>query len=85
MMPESTHPHKSCLDLFNKLSEYLDNELEASVCRSIERHLADCQACQVCVATLKRTMALCRESASAPVPKEMSKRLKDLIRQLQQS
>lgn len=82
-MTDTTHPHQECLDLFARLSEYLDNELDGSLCRTIEAHLAQCRACRVCLATLERTVALCRASGSHPVPEGFSKQLRALINDLQ--
>jgi anti-sigma factor RsiW len=77
------HPHdKDCLAMFEKLSEYLDRELDELTCRDIERHLAACVPCKVCLQTLKRTVALCRNVEADPVPAALSGRVRDLIRQL---
>jgi anti-sigma factor RsiW len=76
-MSEFTHDHEQCLDLFARMSEYLDGELDETLCQSMDRHLADCPACRVCLATLKRTVALCRASGDAAVlPEKMVQRLR---------
>ncbi len=83
-----TQPHQHnqlCKDLFARLSEYLDNELDITDCRAIERHLADCDACQTCLSTLKRTIALCRDADPLPVPEHMSQRLKAMVDRLLES
>ncbi|MBR9980023.1 MAG: zf-HC2 domain-containing protein [Desulfatitalea sp.] len=73
------HPDFRCRELFARMSEYLDNELDGSLCREIEGHLNECQACKVCLSTLKRTVALCREAGAAPIPETLSRRLRELI------
>lgn len=78
-MSDTTHDHQQCLALFAKLSEYLDGELDATICQTIERHLQNCQPCQTCLTTLKRTVALCRSADSHPVPEDFSLRLKEMI------
>jgi RNA polymerase sigma-70 factor (ECF subfamily) len=65
--------------MFARLSEYIDNELDEITCRDIERHIANCPPCQVCLATLKRTVAICENLKDQPVPKDFSKKLKDMI------
>lgn len=78
-MDENTHNHSECIKMFARLSEYIDNELDEITCRNIEKHMADCSPCQVCLATLKRTVAFCRNMEQKPVPRDFSFKLKRLI------
>ncbi len=71
--------HEECLALFEKLSEFIDGELDERTCRRIRQHIADCAPCEVCVETLKRTVGLCRHLESDPVPEELAARLQDLV------
>jgi anti-sigma factor RsiW len=80
-MGENMHDHEQCRALFEKLSEYIDRELDQVTCETIEKHMAQCKPCQTCLSTLKRTVALCREMEPASVPELMSQRLRDLISQ----
>jgi RNA polymerase sigma-70 factor (ECF subfamily) len=68
--------------MFAHLSEYLDRELDEVDCRQIEAHLAHCAACQACVETLARTVALCREMPDRDIPKDMATRLRAAIEKL---
>jgi len=68
--------------MFEKLSEYIDDELDEITCKDIERHAEDCIPCQVCLGTLKRTIEMCRNMESKPVPEDFSRRLKDLVQSL---
>jgi len=65
--------------LFERLSEYIDRELDAPTCREIEAHIKDCKPCQVCLNTLKRTVNLCKNLESRQVPETFSLKLKDAI------
>lgn len=80
-MGETMHDHKQCRALFEKLSEYIDSELDQLTCETIEKHLAQCKPCQTCLTTLKRTVDLCHEMEPADVPELLSQRLRDLIAQ----
>jgi anti-sigma factor RsiW len=71
------HPH--CLELFEKLSEYIDDELEAAERLAVESHVAGCVACLACLQTLRQTVALCRKGAEHPVPTEFSHRLQTML------
>jgi anti-sigma factor RsiW len=79
---ETPHRHdpEKCRFMFEKLSEYIDNELDALTCRDIERHAQDCIACQVCLGTLKKTIELCKKMETEPVPEIFSEKLREFIR-----
>ena len=73
------HDHQQCRRLFEKLSEYIDNELDQAACEMIERHMQQCEPCQACLSSLQQTVALCREMKAAAVPEEFSRRLRQLM------
>ena len=69
--------------MFAKLSEYLDQELDEISCHEIEKHAQNCQACETCLATLRRTIELCKQlEPTPPIPKSVSNRLKQMITEL---
>jgi hypothetical protein len=68
--------------MFEKLSEYIDNELDVITCRGIERHVDECIPCKICLETLKRTVKLCKKVDSIPVPESVSVKLKELIQNM---
>jgi hypothetical protein len=68
--------------MFQKLSEYIDNELDEMTCRDIERHVEECVPCKICLETLKRTVKLCKKVESKPVPESVSLKLKELIQSM---
>jgi hypothetical protein len=68
--------------MFEKLSEYIDNELDVMTCRDIERHVEECVPCKICLETLKRTVKLCKKVDSIPVPESVSVKLKELIQNM---
>lgn len=81
-MPSQCHDHEVCLKMFEKLSEYIDNELDAVTCEDIEAHASTCISCKVCLETLKRTIDLCRHSGTRTVPEAFSSRLMEAIARL---
>ncbi len=81
-MTSDQHDHNHCLSMFEKLSEYIDNELDVVTCRDIERHVAECIPCKICLETLKRTVKLCKKVDSIPVPESVSVKLKELIQNM---
>jgi anti-sigma factor RsiW len=81
-MTGDDHDHEHCLEMFDKLSEYIDGELDHATCAEIEKHANDCIACFACMETLKRTVALCKNVKEQPIPREFSKKLKEIIQNI---
>ena len=77
------HDHGHCLEMFKKLSEYIDGELDGLNCEELEKHLADCPACKICMMTLKQTVNLCREVKDNPVPEGFSHKMAAFFEELQ--
>ena len=71
-----------CLEMFQKLSEYIDGELDHVNCAEIEKHAENCVACFTCLETLKRTIAICKNVKDQPVPQEFSRKLKEIIQNI---
>jgi mycothiol system anti-sigma-R factor len=71
---------EDCKRNFEKISEYLDGELDADACQQIEQHLKDCPECQECFEALKKTVDLCRKSAREEIPDDIRKRLRSKLR-----
>lgn len=76
------HSHENCIALFERLSEYIDRELDAPTCKDIEAHIRSCKPCQVCMGTLKQTVDLCNNLERRQVPEAFSIKLKDAIADL---
>ena len=76
---ESHHPHQNCVALFERLSEYIDRELDIPTCKEIEAHINACKPCQVCLNTLKQTVRLCNHLERQQVPETFSLKLKNAI------
>lgn len=68
-------PSPDCLELFKKLSAYIDGESDPGTCEKIETHAARCIKCSICLETLKQTVDLCKSLPDEPVPDDFSKRL----------
>jgi anti-sigma factor RsiW len=76
---DANHSQHHCIALFERLSEYIDRELDASTCNDIEAHIKACKPCQVCLNTLKQTVDLCRNLKHRQVPRTFSLKLKEAI------
>jgi anti-sigma factor RsiW len=64
-MSTAKHEHRpadpSCLEVFERLSEYLDGELSPQDCDHIQEHIRDCEPCVDFVESLKTSIQASRE------------------------
>ncbi|MGA8865769.1 MAG: sigma-70 family RNA polymerase sigma factor [Candidatus Sulfotelmatobacter sp.] len=51
-----------CKAMFAELSDYLDEQIDDSLCEELERHLNGCEPCQAFLASLEATIKQCRRS-----------------------
>jgi RNA polymerase sigma-70 factor, ECF subfamily len=78
--PEGPEPVR-CKAMFAELSNYLDEQLDDSLCDELERHLDGCGPCKVFLASLEATIAQCRRSpAECPSGKTAVRLRKELMK-----
>jgi anti-sigma factor (TIGR02949 family) len=72
----SAHSHENCQALLGTLSEYIDGELPADLCKEIEKHLEGCENCRIVVNTTRRTIDLVQApQQSEALPDDVRERL----------
>ncbi len=70
-----------CKAMFAELSNYLDEQLDDSLCDELERHLEGCGPCKVFLASLEATIEHCRKSpAENPSGKTTVKLREELMK-----
>ena len=75
-----------CDEVLNQLSEYVDEEARAELCRAIEAHLARCRGCKIEVDTVRKTIMIYRIDGPAETPVRVSAALQiALAREYQRS
>ena len=74
-MIESNHEHGECRELLKDLSDYVDGDLDETLCLVIEHHMAECDNCRVVVDTLRKTVLLYRALPPEPMPEDAEARL----------
>src|SRR5215467_808775 len=73
-----------CKEMLEELSDYLDQQLDDSLCEELERHMDGCGPCQAFVATLEATIEQCRRSpGECPNSRKSSKLREELIQKYQ--
>jgi RNA polymerase sigma-70 factor, ECF subfamily len=65
-----------CKAMFAELSNYLDEQLDASLCEELERHLDGCEPCKAFLSTLQSTIEQCRTAPTECPASEKALRLR---------
>ena len=65
-----------CKTFIAELADYFDEDLDPLLRAEIEEHLAKCKNCRVVVDTCKKTINIYCNSEPAPIPVEVSNRLR---------
>jgi anti-sigma factor RsiW len=74
-MSTHNHDHGECRKLLKDLSDYVDGDLDETLCLEIERHMDDCDNCRVVVDTLRKTVLLYHNLPPEPMPAPVEARL----------
>ena len=73
----------SCKALFAQLSNYLDEQLDDSLCAKLEQHLAACQPCQAFLSSLESTIEQLRQAPAESFNKAAGAKLRrELLAQI---
>ena len=71
-----------CARVLRQVSDYLDQELDATTCGAIEAHCRECQRCADLIEGLRRTVGLCREPRGRPLPPAVEAHAREAIHRL---
>ncbi len=72
---------KDCNKYIQNIVDFVDGEIDKSLCTELENHLKGCRNCRIMVDTLRQTVVLCREGKKEPLPPELESRLNNLLRE----
>lgn len=70
----------ACLEIFAKLSEYLDGELSPEESANVRAHIADCPPCVEFLENLRRCIGASHQMQTDCRPGPMPKALEDKLR-----
>jgi predicted anti-sigma-YlaC factor YlaD len=68
-----------CKEVLERLSDYVDADERAELCRMIEEHLAVCRGCKIEVDTIKKTILLYHSNGTAEMPVRVSAALQSAL------
>ena len=74
---------ESCREMFARLSEYLDEELDPDLCGGVEAHLDGCPPCQAFLESLRRTIDLIGSLEAPALDRDTRRRIVADVRRLQ--
>ena len=69
-----------CREILEKLSEYVEGELDPRLCEELEKHTKDCHPCLLFVNSFKKTLTLYKCACEDHMPKEVHLRLHDFLK-----
>jgi anti-sigma factor RsiW len=68
-----------CRQVIDKISEYIDGELDPELARELERHLAHCEDCRIVVDTANKTVEIFNHTEPAALPDDVRERLNGMF------
>ena len=74
------HPPEGCIEVFEKLSEYLDGELSPADCAEIQEHIRDCQPCVAFVESLKTSISVSNELRPCEPVRELPPEVREKLK-----
>jgi len=74
-----------CKEMFAELSNYLDDQLDDSLCEELEKHMDGCEPCRAFLASLEQAIQQCRTASSeAPDSRAAAKLRRELLSNYQE-
>jgi RNA polymerase sigma-70 factor (ECF subfamily) len=81
--PAQPH-HRHCKEMFAELSNYLDDELDDSLCEELEKHMDGCEPCKAFLSSLENSILQCRTAPNeSPHPRIAARLRRELMSEYQ--
>ena len=75
---------RHCKELFAELSNYLDDELDDSLCEELEKHMDGCEPCKAFLSSLEKSIQQCRTVPNeSPDPRVAARLRRELLSEYQ--
>ncbi|HAM36350.1 MAG TPA: hypothetical protein DEB40_05760 [Elusimicrobia bacterium] len=68
-----------CRELLKHLSDYIDRDLDASICRHIDAHMKGCRPCIAFINTLRKTKGVLERQPKAVPSERLRSRWRKLL------
>ena len=71
----------TCKQILERLSDYIDEELDPSLCDEVEDHMVGCSPCIAFMSTLKKTVKLYNTAGQeVEIPNDVRDNLHDFLK-----
>ncbi len=67
---------RRCKEMFAELSNYLDDELDDSLCDELEKHMDGCEPCKAFLSSLEKSIQQCRMAPNESADPRVTARLR---------
>lgn len=67
---------RRCQEMFAELSNYLDDELDDSLCEELEKHMDGCEPCQAFLTSLEKSIQQCRTAPNEVLDPRIAAKLR---------
>jgi RNA polymerase sigma-70 factor (ECF subfamily) len=74
-------PSARCKRLFALLSDFIDQEIDPSLCADVEGHLGDCSPCKAYLASLEETVRRCQRHCTEELKAKARAQVRNLCRE----
>ncbi len=75
---------RRCKEMFAELSNYLDDELDDSLCEELEKHMDGCEPCKAFLSSLEKSIQQCRMAPNdSPDPRLAARLRRELMAEYQ--
>ena len=74
-------PSERCKLLFALLSDYIDQQIDPSLCADVEDHFGNCSPCKAYLASLEETVRRCKRHCTEELKAEVRAQFRDLLRE----
>ncbi|HET8924657.1 MAG TPA: sigma-70 family RNA polymerase sigma factor [Candidatus Acidoferrum sp.] len=75
---------RRCKEMFAELSNYLDDELDDSLCQELEKHMEGCEPCRAFLSSLEKSIQQCRTAPNeSPDPRVAARLRRELMAEYQ--
>jgi RNA polymerase sigma-70 factor (ECF subfamily) len=82
-LPAQRHQRR-CKEMFAELSNYLDDELDDSLCEELEKHMDGCEPCKAFLSSLEKSILQCRTAPNeSPDPRIAARLRRELMSEYQ--
>jgi predicted anti-sigma-YlaC factor YlaD len=69
-----------CEDLMRFLNDYVDGDIDESICKDFEEHMGECNACRVVVDNIRKSIKIYKDEEVFELPVEFRDKLHATLR-----